>query len=71
MTQTTKTVALPRPLFRSLFSIAAQWDDLTDQLEDYLLAADKTFLKRMTRARQEHLQGKLHSWENLKHRLAR
>ena len=52
MNYATKTnVAIPRTLFQSLVNMSAEWNAVSDRLEDFLLATDKQFIKKMMRAR--------------------
>lgn len=43
--------------------------DTKEDLEDWLLAQNSEFIKRMHRARQEDTQGKGKNWESLKKEL--
>ena len=59
MNYATKThVTIPRTLFRSLVQLSTEWDRVQERLADFLLSSDKQFIKKMTRARQQHLSGK-------------
>lgn len=64
-----KTVTIPQPLFESFLEAMRQWQEVSDHLEDFILARDKRFLKKMTRARAEHRAGKLKDFGVIKRQL--
>jgi hypothetical protein len=45
------------------------FEELQDELEDYLLSQDAGFLTRMQQARAHHIEGETRSLEDLKHEL--
>ena len=66
----TKTnVTIPRTLFQSLVNMSAEWDAVQERLENFLLSSDQKFIKKMTRARQQHLLGKAKPLSVLKREL--
>ena len=63
----TKTnVTIPRTLFQSLVNVSAEWDAVQERLEDFLLSSDQQFIKKMTRARKQHVSGKAKPLSSLK-----
>ncbi len=70
MNYATKTnVTIPRALFQSLVTMSSEWDAVQDRLENFLLSSDEQFIKKMARARQQHLSGKTKSLSVLKREL--
>ena len=47
-----KTVSIPKTIIR-------KWEEFIEEFEDFLLSADKKFIKKMRRTRKNHLAGKL------------
>ena len=60
------TVEVPVSLLRKLAEAARTFDELQDELEDYLLAKDSKFIARMRQARTEHLSGNVRPLSDLK-----
>ena len=56
-----ETVSFPLSVFETI--------DTKEDLEDWLLAQDSEFIKKMCKARQEDLLGKGKNWESLKKEL--
>jgi len=46
-----------------------KWEEFSDELEDFLLSSDKQFIKKMEKARKEHLKGKIRDLQGLKQEL--
>ncbi|MBM3158003.1 MAG: hypothetical protein FJ004_12075 [Chloroflexi bacterium] len=61
-----ETVEVPVSLLKKLVEAARTFDELEDELEDYLLAKDSKFIARMRQARTEHLSGKVRLLSELK-----
>jgi hypothetical protein len=64
-----KTVILPQKLFESMFEAYRKWEEFSEEFEDFLLASDKKFIKKMRKARKEHLKGKVKDLVILKQKL--
>ena len=64
-----KTITLPKRLFNSLIEIQRKWEEFNDEFEDLLFSLDRRFIKKMERARREHLRGKIKDLQKLKQKL--
>lgn len=51
------TVSAPISLLRRMSEAVEAFEELQDELEDYLLSQDPGFLARMQQARAHHLEG--------------
>jgi hypothetical protein len=61
-----ETMEIPVSLLRKLAEAARAFEELEDELEDYLLAKDSELLDRMRQARAEHLSGNVRLLSDLK-----
>lgn len=61
-----KSVYLPKSLFHSLIEAHQKWEKVSDELEDFLLVSNPSFIKIMRKAREEDLKGKTRSLDELK-----
>jgi hypothetical protein len=61
-----ETMEIPVSLLRKLAEAARAFEELEDELEDYLLANDSELLDRMRQARAEHLSGNVRPLSDLK-----
>lgn len=61
-----ETVKVPVSLLKKLAEAARTFDELEDELEDYLLAKDSKLIARMRQARTEHLAGNVRPLSDLK-----
>ena len=64
-----KTIDVPVSLIEKISKAAKAFEEFEDEMEDFLLAKDPQFLKKMRRARKSHLAGKTRPLENLKKEL--
>jgi len=64
-----KTISLPKKLFNSMIEAQRKWKEFSDELEDFLLSSDRRFIKKMEKARKEHLKGKVRSLQEFKQEL--
>jgi hypothetical protein len=67
--KTTSTITLPKKLFDSLIEAQKNWERVSNELEDFLLSLDKRFIRKMKKARKEHLKGKTRDLIKLKQEL--
>jgi hypothetical protein len=67
--KTTNTITLPKKLFDSLIEAQESWERVSNELEDFLLSLDKRFIRKMKKARKEHLIGKTRDLIKLKQEL--
>jgi hypothetical protein len=65
----TNTINLPKKLFYSLIKAQESWERVSNELEDFLLSLDKRFIRKMKKARKEHLKGKTRDLIKLKQEL--
>jgi hypothetical protein len=67
--KTTSTITLPKKLFDSLIEAQKNWERVSNELEDFILSLDKRFIRKMKKARREHLRGKTRDLIKLKQEL--
>ena len=61
-----KTIPVPQKLLSSMIETQKKWKEFNDEFEDFLLSLNKQFIKKMERARKEHLKGKVKDFQKLK-----
>jgi len=61
-----KTVDVPVSLIGKISKAARAFEELEDEMEDFLLSKDPEFLDKMRRARKSHASGKTSPLKNLK-----
>ncbi len=64
-----KTIDVPVSLIEKISKAAKAFEEFEDEMEDFLLAKDPQFLKKMRRARKDHLAGKTKLLANIKKEL--
>ncbi len=64
-----KTISVPQKLLGSMIEAQRKWEEFSDELEDFLLSLDKRFIRKMERAREEHLKGNVRDFQELKREL--
>ncbi len=64
-----KTIDVPLSLVEKISKAAKAFEELENEMEDVLLAKDPRFLKKMRRARKDHLAGKTRQLMSLKKEL--
>jgi hypothetical protein len=52
-----------------LIKAQESWERVSNELEDFLLSLDKRFIRKMKKARKEHLKGKTRDFIKLKQEL--
>ncbi|MBI2639663.1 MAG: hypothetical protein HYW90_02105 [Candidatus Sungbacteria bacterium] len=60
------TVQIPKPVLSEFLEAGRRFNAAEDALENFLLAADKDFIKKMRDLRNLHKAGKLSDWSKLK-----
>ncbi len=61
-----KTIDVPVSLIGKISRAAAAFEELEDEMEDFLLSNDPEFLEKMRRARKSHAAGKTRPLKALK-----
>jgi hypothetical protein len=61
-----KTVEMPASLIGKISKAAKAFEELEDEIEEFLLSKDANFLERMRRARKDHLSGRTRPLKHLK-----
>ena len=61
-----KTIVVPESLLKKLSKATRAFQELEDELEDFLLVSDPEFLAKMRSARAGHLSGKTRPLNDLK-----
>jgi len=64
MAEQTK-IPVPRELLDSLVEAQDKWEDFSNELEDFLLSRNDSFIKEMKKARRQHQKGELSNIEDL------
>ncbi|MBI5683373.1 MAG: hypothetical protein HZC45_09505 [Deltaproteobacteria bacterium] len=64
-----KTIEVPAILIKKMSKAASAFQELEDELEDFLLLSNPEFLAKMHRSRADHLAGKTRPIEELKKEL--
>jgi hypothetical protein len=64
-------VQVPAELVRRFVHATEAFDELQDAFEDFLIVHNPVLLRRLRKARREHLSGKTRSWEEFKRDLAK
>lgn len=61
-----KTIEMPVSVLEKMSLAAKAFEELEDEIEDFLLSKDPKFLKKMRRARKDHLSGRIRPLNSLK-----
>ena len=61
-----KTVDVPVSLIGKISKAARAFEELEDEMEDFLLSKDPEFLDKMRRAKKDHISGKTKPLSRLK-----
>ncbi|MBL7156101.1 MAG: hypothetical protein ISS87_00665 [Candidatus Pacebacteria bacterium] len=64
-----KTIPVPQKLICSMIEAQTKWQKFSDELEDFLFFSNEQFLKKIERARKEHLKGSIRELHELKQEL--
>ena len=66
-----QAIQVPQELVKRFVHATEAFDELQDAFEDFLIAHNPAFLKRLRKARREQLAGKTRSWKDFKQELDR
>jgi len=61
-----RMISVPETLIEKISKAGKAFQDLEDELEDYLLTSDQTFIEKMRRSRKAHLEEKVRPFSVLK-----
>ena len=61
-----QTITLPKRFVEQMIKVSVQFETLHDELEDFLIVRQPHLIKKLRRARQEHLSGKTHPFSGLR-----
>jgi hypothetical protein len=64
-----KTIEVPESLIKKISKASRAFQELEDELEDFLLLSDPIFLAKIRRSRADHVAGKVRPIEALKKEL--
>lgn len=49
-----QTLAVPTVLLKKIINANKEWEEASEQLEDFVLSSDKKFIYKMNKSKQEH-----------------
>jgi hypothetical protein len=61
-----RMISVPETLIEKISKAGKAFQELEDELEDYLLASDQTFIEKMRRSRKAHTEGDVRPFSQLK-----
>jgi hypothetical protein len=61
-----KMISIPETLIKKISKAGRAFQALEDELEDYLLATDQTFIEKMRRSRKAHVDRSVRPFSQLK-----
>jgi hypothetical protein len=61
-----RMISVPETLIEKISKAGKAFQELEDELEDYLLASDQTFIEKMRRSRKAHIEGDVRPFSQLK-----
>jgi hypothetical protein len=64
-----KTIEVPESLIKKISKASRAFQELEDELEDFLLLSDPKFLAKIRRSRADHIAGRVRPLEALKKEL--
>jgi len=64
-----RMVSVPESLLKKISKAGQAFQDLEDELEDFLLVSDPDFLQKMRRSRKAHIEGETKPFQTLKREL--
>ena len=64
-----KTIEMPVSLIGKISKAAKAFEEVEDEIEDFLLSKDPKFLEKMRKAKNAHLAGKIRPLKDLKKEL--
>ena len=64
-----RMISVPETLLKKISKASRAFQDLEDDLEDFLLVSDPDFLAKMRRSRKAHIESETRPFEALKKEL--
>ena len=64
-----RMISVPETLIHKISEAGKAFQDLEDELEDFLLVSDTEFINKMRRSKKAHIEGNTRSFNNLKKEL--
>ncbi|RJQ58806.1 MAG: hypothetical protein C4530_10125 [Desulfobacteraceae bacterium] len=61
-----RMISVPETLIEKISKAGKAFQELEDELEDYLLISDQTFIEKMRRSRESHVEGDVRPFSLLK-----
>lgn len=61
-----KMISVPETLIEKISKAGKAFQELEDELEDYLLTSDPAFIEKMRRSRKSHVEGNVRPFSVLK-----
>jgi len=61
-----RMISVPETLLKKLSKASRAFQDLEDELEDFLFVSDPEFIAKMRRSRKAHIEGDTRSFDMLK-----
>ena len=69
MTKRSETIEVPKRVVDSMVEAYRKWEEFRNEFEDFTFSTSSEFIKKMRKARKEHLKGQTRSFVELKHEL--
>ena len=61
-----RMISVPETLIEKISKAAKAFQEMEDEIEDYLLTSDQTFIAKMRRSRNAHVKGDVRPFSLLK-----
>ena len=61
-----RMISVPETLIQKISKAGKAFQELEDELEDYLLTSDPIFIEKMRRSRKAHIEGNVRPFNLLK-----
>ena len=69
MAKRSETIEVPKRVVDSMVEAYRKWEEFRDELEDFVFSRDFAFIKKMRKARKEHMEGKTRNLAELRREL--
>ena len=61
-----RMISVPETLIQKISKAAKAFQEMEDEIEDYLLTSDQVFIEKMRRSRKAHVKGDVRPFSLLK-----